>query len=63
LKVQKPDEAEAEFRKAIALDSRLLRAHYGLGQALQALGKKEESQHEFALFSELTARDRASRPQ
>ena len=53
--------AEEEFRRALALDPKLIRAHYGLGQALEMLGRKDEAQREFQLHSELLERSRASK--
>jgi tetratricopeptide (TPR) repeat protein len=60
LKEHKPEAAEGEYRQALSLDEKLIRAHYGLGQALLALGRTEEARREFHLHSELLARRRNS---
>jgi tetratricopeptide (TPR) repeat protein len=41
------DDAEAEFREAIRLDSRLLDARYDLGRLLAALGQPDEAEVQF----------------
>ena len=60
LQERKPVAAEAEYSKAIALDSKLIRAHYGRAQALQALGRKEEADREFRIHSDLVESNRKS---
>ena len=60
LKAKQPELAQGQFLEALRLDPKLIRAHYGLAQALLALGKGDEAQREFRAFSELLARNRSA---
>jgi tetratricopeptide (TPR) repeat protein len=51
------DEAEAAYRRTLALDARDARAWTGLGRALQARGERPEAEAAFARALELDPRD------
>jgi tetratricopeptide (TPR) repeat protein len=51
---KEPFTAEQSFRQAITINPRLVDAHYGLGLALKAQGRKKDATQAFQTVIELT---------